>query len=134
MGKFVIKKTATGFNFSLFANNNEKIAVSSEVYTTKNACMNGIMSVGKNSVKCIQEGRIEDQTLKNPEKKTCPRFEIYNDKAGLFRYRLIATNGENILICEEGYKTKLGCKIGMKSVSKNSPVADIVDETLEQAK
>ena len=35
MGKFVIKKTPSGgFNFSLFASNMEKIAVSSQVYTT----------------------------------------------------------------------------------------------------
>ena len=130
MGKFIIKKTPTGgFNFSLYANNMEKIAVSSQIYTTKAACKNGIASIGKHSVRCIEEGKIEDQTLKNVESKTCPKFEIYLDKAGLYRYRLIASNGESIAMSEEGYKSKGGCLNGIKSVSVNSPDAEIVDET-----
>ncbi|MBQ4509620.1 MAG: DUF1508 domain-containing protein [Clostridia bacterium] len=130
MGKFVIKKTPTGgFNFSLYASNMEKIAVSSQIYTTKAACKNGIASIGKHSVRCIEEGKIEDQTLKKVEAKTCPKFEIYLDKAGLYRYRLIASNGESIAMSEEGYKSKNGCLNGIKSVSVNSPDAEIIDET-----
>ncbi|MBR2623371.1 MAG: DUF1508 domain-containing protein, partial [Clostridia bacterium] len=86
MGKFVIKKTPTGaFNFSLYAANMEKIAVASQVYSTKAACKKGMESVGKNAVKCIAEDRVEDQTLKKVTEKTCPKFEIYFDKAGLYR-------------------------------------------------
>lgn len=130
MGKFIIKKTPTGgFNFSLYANNMEKIAVSSQVYTTKAACKNGIASIGKHSVVCVENGKIEDQTLKKVEAKTCPKFEVYLDKAGLYRYRLIASNGESIAMSEEGYKSKSGCLNGIKSVSVNSPDAEIVDET-----
>ena len=130
MGKFVIKKTPSGgFNFSLYASNMEKIAVSSQVYTTKSACKNGIASVGKHATNCIEEGKIQDQTLKKTEKKTCPRFEIYLDKAGLYRYRLIASNGESIAMSEDGYKSKNGCLNGIKSVSINAPQGDIVDET-----
>jgi len=130
MGKFVIKKTPSGgFNFSLYAANMEKIAVSSQIYTTKSACKNGMASVGKHAVKCISEGKIEDQTLKKVENKTCPKFEIYLDKAGLFRYRLIASNGESIAMSEDGYKSKSGCINGIKSVSVNAPDAEIVDET-----
>ena len=131
MGKFVIKKTPTGgFNFSLYAANMEKIAVSSQIYTTKAACKKGIESIGKNAVKCVEESRIEDQTLKKVEGKTCPKFEIYIDKAGLYRYRLIASNGESIAMSEEGYKSKNGCLNGIKSVSVNAPDSEIVDETL----
>ncbi len=130
MGKFVIKKTPSGgFNFSLYAANMEKIAVSSQIYTTKAACKNGMVSVGKHAVKCINEGKIEDQTLKKLENKTCPKFEIYLDKAGLYRYRLIASNGESIAMSEEGYKSKNGCLNGIKSVSVNAPDAEIVDES-----
>ena len=133
MGKFIIKKTPTGaFNFSLLAANKEKIAVSSQVYTTKSACKNGITSIGKHSLKCVQEGRIEDQTLQKVEKKTCPKFEVYLDKAGLFRYRLIASNGESIAMSEAGYKSKSGCLNGIKSVSVNSQDPEIIDETLEK--
>ena len=132
MGYFVIKKTPTGaFNFSLYASNKEKIAVSSQVYSTKSACKKGMESIGKNAVRCITEGRVEDQTLKKPEAKTCPKFEIYFDKAGLYRYRLIATNGESIAMSEEGYKSKSGCLNGIKSVANNAPEAEIIDETLK---
>ncbi|MBE5765286.1 MAG: DUF1508 domain-containing protein [Clostridiales bacterium] len=131
MGKFIIKKTPTGmFNFSLLAANKEKIAVSSQVYTTKAACKKGMESIGKHAAKCIAEDRIEDQTLKTPTAKTCPKFEIYFDKAGLFRYRLIASNGENIAMSEEGYKSKSGVLNGIKSVSVNAVDAEIIDETV----
>ncbi len=132
MGKFVMKKTPSGaFNFSLYAANREKIAVSSQVYTTKGACKKGMESIGKHAAKCIAEGRVEDQTLKNPETKTCPKFEVYFDKAGLYRYRLIASNGESIAMSEEGYKSKSGVTNGIKSVSVNAVDAEIVDETVE---
>ena len=133
MGKFVIKKTPSGcFNFSLYAVNKEKIAVASQVYTTKGACKKGMESVAKNSVRCIAEDRVEDQTLKNPTAKTCPKFEIYFDKAGLYRYRLIAPNGESVAMSEEGYKSKSGVMNGIKSVSVNAVDAEIVDETLDK--
>ena len=74
MGKFIIKKTTTGFNFSLYAANKEKIAVSSQVYSTKAACKKGMESIAKNAAKCIAEDRIEDNTLKNPTAKTCPLY------------------------------------------------------------
>ena len=129
MGTFFIKKTPSGaFNFSLIASNKEKIAVSSQVYTTKSACKKGIESVGKNAVRCIEENRIEDLTLKKaPERVPFPKFEIYYDKAGLFRYRLFATNGESIAISEDGYKSKSGCLNGMKSVAVNATLPDIVE-------
>ena len=47
------------------------------------------------------------------------KFEIYKDKAGEFRFRLKAGNGQNIL-ASEGYKAKTSCKNGIESVRKNS--------------
>lgn len=133
MGTFIIKKTPSGgYNFSLIAANKEKIAVASQVYTTKSSCKTGMASVGKNAARCVEEGRIEDQTLKNPVPKTCPKFEVYFDKAGLYRYRLIATNGESIAICEEGYKSKSGCLNGIRSVSVNAVNPEIIDESLDK--
>ncbi len=132
MGMFIIKKTPTGFNFSLLAANKEKIAVSSQVYKTKGSCKSGIESVGKQSKRCIDEGRIEDQTLKTPSTSTCPKFEIYFDKAGLYRYRLIASNGESVCMSEEGYKSKSGVMNGIRSVAVNSQDPEILDETLEK--
>lgn len=48
------------------------------------------------------------------------KFEIYEDKAGEFRFRLKASNGQNIL-ASEGYKAKSGCINGIESVKKNAP-------------
>ena len=46
------------------------------------------------------------------------KFECYKDKAGEFRFRLKASNGNNIL-SSEGYKSKSGCANGIESVKKN---------------
>ena len=47
------------------------------------------------------------------------QFEVYKDKAGEFRFRLKAGNGQNIL-GSEGYSAKASCMNGIKSVMKNS--------------
>jgi len=51
------------------------------------------------------------------------KFECYKDKAGEFRFRLKAANGNNIL-SSEGYKSKSGCANGIESVRKNSQDPD----------
>lgn len=48
------------------------------------------------------------------------KFEVYQDKAGEYRFRLKATNGQNIL-ASEGYKTKASCMNGVESVKTNAP-------------
>ena len=47
------------------------------------------------------------------------KFEIFKDKAGEFRFRLKAGNGQ-IILGSEGYKDKSGCKNGIESVRKNA--------------
>lgn len=121
MGKFVVRNTATGIKFDLKAGNGEVIATS-EVYTTEAACLNGINSVKTNCV-----GEVEDQTVEGFEKVKHPKFEVYTDKAGEFRFNLKAKNGE-IIASSEGYKTKASCLNGVESVKKNAPDADVVKE------
>lgn len=48
------------------------------------------------------------------------KFELYKDKAGEFRFRLKAGNGENIG-ASEGYKTKAAAEKGIQSVKTNAP-------------
>ena len=55
-----------------------------------------------------------------------PVFEWYVDKAGKYRFRLKAANGEMIAI-SEGYASKQGCVEGIESVRKNAPIAKIVE-------
>ena len=122
MGKFAVKETATGIKFDLLASNGQIIGVS-EVYSGKEACLKGIESVKKNA----EVANVEDQTAEPVETATCPKFEIYNDKAGEFRFRLKARNGE-IILASEGYKAKASCENGIESVRKNAPEAEIVEE------
>ena len=51
------------------------------------------------------------------------KFECYTDKAGEYRFRLKAGNGETIL-SSEGYKAKDSCTNGIESVQKNSANPD----------
>ena len=122
MGKFVIKKVKTGIKFNLKAGNGEIIATS-EVYTTPGSCKKGIESVRKNAV----AAKVEDQTVEGFEVLTNPKFEVYTDKAGEFRFRLKARNGE-IIAVSEGYKAKASCMNGIESVRKNAPDAPVEKE------
>ena len=119
MGKFIIKNTNTGIKFDLKANNGEVIATS-EVYTTEAACRNGIDSVVRNA----PIAPIEDQTVEGYEVLKHPKFEVYLDKAGEFRFRLKATNGQ-IIAVGEGYKAKASCFNGIDSIKRNAPDAVI---------
>ncbi len=55
-----------------------------------------------------------------------PKFEWFKDKAGKFRFRLVAANGE-IIATSEAYNSKDGCVNGIESVKKNAPIAKIVE-------
>lgn len=122
MAKFVIKKTNTGVKFDLKAGNGETIATS-EVYSSDAACKNGIESVKKNA----PVAAVEDQTVEGYATEKNPKFEVYEDKAGEYRFRLTATNGQTIAT-SEGYKAKAGCLNGVESVKKNAPDAEVVEE------
>ena len=120
MGKFVIRKTNTGIKFDLKASNGEVIATS-EVYTSEAGCRKGVASVIKNA----PVANVEDQTVEGFEVQKHPKFEIYTDKGGEFRFRLKATNGQ-IIAVSEGYKALASCVNGIESVKKNAPDAPVV--------
>ena len=122
MGKFVIRETNTGVKFDLKAGNGEVIATS-EVYTTEAACKNGIASVQKNA----PVANVENQTVEGYAEEKHPKFEVYTDKAGEYRFRLKATNGQVIAV-SEGYKALAVCMNGIESVKKNAVDAEIVKE------
>ncbi|MBO4937643.1 MAG: YegP family protein [Oscillospiraceae bacterium] len=122
MGKFVIRNVNSGIKFDLKATNGQVIATS-EVYNAKASCVNGIESVKKNA----PIANIENQTVENYETVPHPKFEMYQDKAGEYRFRLKARNGE-IIATSEGYSTKAACENGIESVRKNAPEAEVVEE------
>ncbi len=112
MGKYVYKEGKSGFSFVLKATNGEVIA-NSEVYASEASCKAGIESVKKNA----PIAGLEDQTADT--KAVNPKFELYADKKGEFRFRLKAKNGE-IIAVSEGYKAKPSCLNGIESVRKNA--------------
>ena len=118
MGKFIVKTTATGIKFDLLAANGQVIATS-EVYKAEASCLKGI-----DSVKRCCAGGIEDQTVEGFAAVKHPKFEVYTDKAGEFRFRLKAANGQ-VVATSEGYKAKDSCLNGIESVKKNAPDAEI---------
>ena len=121
MGKFIVKETKTGYVFNLKASNGEIIATS-QVYTSEASCASGIESVKTN---CTSP--VEDQTVADFEVLKHPKYEVYTDKAGEFRFRLKAKNGE-IIAASEGYTSKANCLNGIESIKKNAPDAVVVKE------
>ena len=122
MGKFAVKQVKTGIMFNLKANNGQVIATS-EIYNSDAACRNGIESVRKNA----PIAPIENQTVEGFQKEKHPKFEVYLDKAGEYRFRLKATNGQ-IIAVGESYKALSSCLNGIESIKKNAPDAEIVME------
>lgn len=104
------------FRFRLKAANGEPIG-SSEGYASKAGCTNGVEAVRKHSAKAeiVSEGEGK-----------CPKFEVYADKKGDFRFRLLASNGEPIL-ASESYKAKSSAVAGCEAVKKAVAAAEIVE-------
>ena len=117
-----IKKVNTGIMFNLKADSGQVIATA-EVCTTAASCETSIESVRRNA----PIAALEDQTVEGFAAAKRPKFEIYVDNAGEFRFRLKATNGE-IIAASEGYKAKESCENGIASVRENAPVAEMVEE------
>jgi uncharacterized protein len=110
MGKFVISKRKNGeFQFNLKATNGQVI-LTSEGYTTKAACLNGVESVRKNSQ---EDARFD-------------RLESSNDK---FYFNLKSTNGQ-VVGSSQMYQAEASRENGIESVKNNAPDATVEDETV----
>ena len=55
------------------------------------------------------------------------KFEIYKDKAGEFRVRF--KYNDEVMFSTEGYSSKSGAKDAIASIKKNTPDAEIDDQT-----
>ncbi|MEY9925645.1 uncharacterized protein YegP (UPF0339 family) [Catenulispora sp. GP43] len=56
------------------------------------------------------------------------KFEVYKDKAGKYRFRLKAGNGE-IIAVGEAYESKASAISGIQSIRSNAEAATLVDLT-----
>lgn len=110
MGKFEITKRKDGeFQFNLKASNGQVI-LTSEGYTTKENCKNGVESVKKNS----------------PLDERYDRLVAKNGKA---YFNLKATNGQ-IIGTSEQYESVASRDSGIESVKKNALDAGVEDLTI----
>lgn len=111
MGKFVITLRKNGeFQFNLKATNGQ-IILTSEGYTTKAACLNGIESVKKNG-------------------KVAARYDKKVASNGKPFFNLKATNGQ-IIGSSQMYANEKNMLNGVASVMKNAVDSAIVDMTAE---
>lgn len=115
MAKFVLEPAAKGgYKFNLKASNGQVVATS-QVYKALDGARKGI-----ESVKTIAaDAAVEDQTKEGFAAEKNPKFEVYADKAGEFRFRLKAKNGQ-IVATSEGYKALRSCLNGVESVKKSA--------------
>lgn len=127
MGKYAVRESKSKFYFNLKADNGE-IILTSEGYNREASCLQGVESVRTNAA----VASVEDQTIEGFKKETNPKFEMYADKAGEFRFRLKARNGQ-IIGVSEGYKAKASALKGIESIRKNS-ASDVVKVAIETAK
>lgn len=107
MEKFEIKKRINGeFQFNLKAANGQ-IILTSEGYTTKSGCQNGINSVKNNAP---LDSRYDRRTATN----------------GKSYFNLKAANGE-IIGTSQMYENASNRDNGIESVKTNAPTAEIAD-------
>ena len=121
MARFVISTMDTGVKFDLEATGGETI-MTSEVYKAKAACRAGIRSVIKNA----RMAGIEDQTQSDYERLRNPKFEIYEDQKGAFRFRLRAMNGQ-IIASGAPRSDRAACMQAIESMKKGAPIAPIIE-------
>lgn len=114
MGKFIIREKNEKYSFRLKAGNGEVIATS-QLYKSLQTCKAGIASVAQNA----PIAALEDQTVEGFQTQKHPKFEVYLDNAGEYRFRLKAKNGQNIA-ASEGYKALQSCLNGIESVRRNA--------------
>ena len=120
-GSFDIKKSKDGrYVFNLYSANRVIIATS-QIYSSSQSALTGAKSVMANAIKA----EIEDTTLKKPSPKAYPKWEIYIDRAGEYRFRLNASNASCICHAKAGYASKSNCKRAIESIIRLAKVAQI---------
>ena len=112
----IYRDIAGNYRFRLRAQNNKIVAVG-EAYRSKAGCINGVRAV-----KRYCDTETVDLTIGELD-SIDKNFEVFQDKALNYRFRLRAPNNE-IIAVSEAYETKQGCMIGIEAV-RNSCNAEI---------
>jgi uncharacterized protein YegP (UPF0339 family) len=118
---FVLAADSDALKFEVYAdkekqfrwrlkNGDEILATAGQGYKEKASCKKGIEGIKKG--------------LENDKDK----FEIYEDNAKAFRWRLKASNGQIVAAASKGYKDKAACEKIIEFIKKGLPKAEVVEE------
>jgi uncharacterized protein len=76
----------------------------------------------------VFKGIVWKMSIGKRRKNMVAKFEVTKDKAGEFRFKLIAANNQVVAV-SEGYTSKEGAMKGIESVKAIAPKAAIEDKT-----
>ena len=95
---------------------NDIIADSGEGYSSK--------SGAKDAVSRVQDDAPGADVLD----AGTPHFELYEDRAGEYRWRMIASNGRIVADSGEGYSSKSGARAAIENVQSDAGSASVSGE------
>jgi uncharacterized protein YegP (UPF0339 family) len=108
MGNFEIKKATNGKHYFNLVADNYQVILTSQMYSSKPVCFNGIESV---RVNCTKDSRYE-------------RKQSVNDK----HYFVLKASNGLIVGNSEMYASKAGMENGIESVKRNGTNKTVVEE------
>jgi uncharacterized protein YegP (UPF0339 family) len=105
------KDAAQEYRWRLKAANGAILATAGQGYKAKADCKKGV------------------ERLKEEANSDKLKFEVYEDKANEYRWRLKATNGQIVAASSEGYKAKADCEHAIELIKKGAAQAEVDDNT-----
>ena len=110
----IYQDAAKEYRWRLKAANGQILGTSGQGYKAKADCQQGV-------------ARIQEEMGKGA--KTRYEFEVYEDKAKAYRWRLKASNGQVVAASSEGYKAKADCEKAIDLIKKGAAKAEVVGMT-----
>jgi uncharacterized protein YegP (UPF0339 family) len=105
----IYRDAAKEFRWRLKAGNGQIMATAGQGYKAKADCTKSV------------------ERLKGDLSKH--KFEVYQDKAKEYRWRLKASNGQIVAASSDGYKAKSDCENAIESIKKGAAGAKVDDMT-----
>jgi uncharacterized protein YegP (UPF0339 family) len=107
--KFEIHKdNKMEFRWRLISSNGKTLATSGQGYKAKADCKNGVERIKKDAADKL-------------------KFEIYEDNAKQFRFRIVASNGQTIGSSSESYKVKADCEKAVDLIKKGAKESEVAE-------
>ena len=111
----VYRDAAENFRWRLKASNGQVIGTPAQGYKTKADC--------RAAVDLIRREAGTDRL----------KFEVYQDAAGAYRWRLKSGNGQIVGTSGQGYKARADCEHAVDVIKKGAAEAEVVDEAAKAA-